>query len=198
MLRGDRSFVPLPQGSSGRGRFHRVSCEAMQPEEAGVHSRSLARVLATAGLILCFLAQPNVAARAVPKQLAMPTEECPDCYIASDLAPADVAGKVPAQERVRNFIKSNRVAVFSKTWCPFCAKAKAALTKEGVKFEALELDEMQLSESQRISATLKQLTGIRTVPVVFVDGKCIGGGDDTAALQRSGELRKLLDAWRPV
>jgi len=188
--------VPLPQGCSSLRCSLTISRQSLQEKEAGVHSHSFARVLATAGLILCFLAQPNVAARAVPRQLAMPTEECSNCYIASDLAPADVAVKEPAQERVRNFIKSNRVAVFSKSWCPFCAKAKAALTKEGVKFEALELDAMQLSESRSISATLKQLTGIRTVPVVFVDGKCIGGGDDTAALQRSGELRKLLDARR--
>lgn len=34
----------------------------------------------------------------------------------------------------------------------------------------------------------------RTVPRVFVGGKFIGGGDDTAKLEASGELKKLLEA----
>ena len=37
-------------------------------------------------------------------------------------------------------------------------------------------------------------TGGRSVPRVFVDSVFIGGGDDTAAKARSGELKQLLTA----
>jgi glutaredoxin len=45
-----------------------------------------------------------------------------------------------------------------------------------------------------IQDALQQITGGRSVPRVFIAGKFIGGGDDTAAKQSSGELLKLLQA----
>jgi glutaredoxin len=45
-----------------------------------------------------------------------------------------------------------------------------------------------------IQDALQQVTGGRSVPRVFISGKFIGGGDDTAAKQASGELLKLLQA----
>lgn len=36
------------------------------------------------------------------------------------------------------------------------------------------------------------MTGTDTVPRVFLDGKCIGGGDDTEKLDKQGELEKKL------
>ena len=39
-------------------------------------------------------------------------------------------------------------------------------------------------------------TGATSVPRVFIGGKFVGGGDDTAALARSGELKRLIDAAR--
>ena len=39
---------------------------------------------------------------------------------------------------------------------------------------------------------MRQLTGAKSVPRVFIDGKCIGGGDETVAAHESGELKELL------
>ena len=39
---------------------------------------------------------------------------------------------------------------------------------------------------------LKKLTGARSAPRVFINGKCIGGGDETMALESSGKLSTLL------
>lgn len=39
---------------------------------------------------------------------------------------------------------------------------------------------------------LLKLTGARSVPRVFIRGKCIGGGDDTVAAQKNGRLEKML------
>jgi glutaredoxin 3 len=45
-----------------------------------------------------------------------------------------------------------------------------------------------------IQDALLEITGGRSVPRVFVDGKFIGGGDDTAAKAANGELKTLLVA----
>lgn len=45
-----------------------------------------------------------------------------------------------------------------------------------------------------IQDALYEVTGARSVPRVFVGGKFIGGGDDTAAKAANGELKQLLVA----
>ena len=39
---------------------------------------------------------------------------------------------------------------------------------------------------------MKKLTGARSVPRVFINGKFVGGGDDVAQKARNGDLAKLL------
>jgi glutaredoxin 3 len=56
---------------------------------------------------------------------------------------------------------------------------------------------MQLDQEEDGSAmqdVLLSITGARTVPRVFINGKCIGGGDETAAAAANGTLQKLLAA----
>ena len=36
---------------------------------------------------------------------------------------------------------------------------------------------------------MKALTGARSVPRVFIDGKCIGGGDETMAAHRNNIIQ---------
>jgi len=62
--------------------------------------------------------------------------------------------------------------------------------RAGATFFALELD--QIPNGQAYQAALTDLTGQRTVPNVWINGKFIGGSDKLAALERSGELAKLL------
>lgn len=53
-----------------------------------------------------------------------------------------------------------------------------------------ELD--KLPEGGEMQDKLYHLTGQRTVPNVFVNGKHLGGNDDTQAAYRSGKLERLL------
>lgn len=39
---------------------------------------------------------------------------------------------------------------------------------------------------------LKEKTGARSVPRIFIGGKSIGGNDDSERLEKSGELQKLM------
>lgn len=80
-----------------------------------------------------------------------------------------------------------KVTVYSKDYCPYCDRAKELLTRKGVAFDAIELQDHP-GEFQK----LKERTGLMTVPQIFIGEKLIGGYTDMAALDRAGELDKLL------
>ena len=40
---------------------------------------------------------------------------------------------------------------------------------------------------------MQQVTGSRTVPRVFIGGECIGGGEETRAADRGGQLLGMLE-----
>uniref|UniRef100_J3LEU4 Glutaredoxin domain-containing protein n=2 Tax=Oryza brachyantha TaxID=4533 RepID=J3LEU4_ORYBR len=85
---------------------------------------------------------------------------------------------------------SNSVVVFSKTYCPFCARVKQLLAQLGASYKAVELDVE--SDGSELQAALANWTGQRTVPCVFIKGKHIGGCDDTMAMHKGGNLVPLL------
>eukprot|EP00195_Chlamydomonas_chlamydogama_P013002 CAMPEP_0202901172 /NCGR_PEP_ID=MMETSP1392-20130828/13764_1 /ASSEMBLY_ACC=CAM_ASM_000868 /TAXON_ID=225041 /ORGANISM="Chlamydomonas chlamydogama, Strain SAG 11-48b" /LENGTH=138 /DNA_ID=CAMNT_0049587689 /DNA_START=47 /DNA_END=463 /DNA_ORIENTATION=+ len=109
------------------------------------------------------------------------------------LAVRPYASKVDgAKQLVDETLKQHKVVVFSKSYCPYCAKAKSALggLLRSDQFYAIEIENR--ADCGEIQDYLQSLTGARSVPRVFIDGKFIGGGDDTARLAQNGELKKLL------
>jgi hypothetical protein len=44
--------------------------------------------------------------------------------------------------KVQSIIDENPVAVFSKSYCPYCNAAKKLLSESGAKFYAIELDQV--------------------------------------------------------
>jgi peptide-methionine (R)-S-oxide reductase len=81
--------------------------------------------------------------------------------------------------------------IFSKTTCPYCARAKEVLESEGLKYLAVELDEMPSEETAAMQDTLAEMTGARTVPRIFMSKQAVGGCDDLVALQQSGGIEKI-------
>jgi len=104
---------------------------------------------------------------------------------------------VATKELVENTINENKIAIFSKSYCPYCAKAKKLLTNlpgvDSEQVKILELDEMG-SEGQDIQAYLADKTGQRTVPNIFINKQHVGGSDDLAKFEKSGELAKAIAA----
>ncbi|KAF2249010.1 glutaredoxin [Trematosphaeria pertusa] len=90
--------------------------------------------------------------------------------------------------KVESIIDENPVAVFSKSYCPYCQQAKQLLSQSGAKFYAIELD--QVDDGSEIQSTLADITGQRTVPNIFIGKKHIGGNSDLQAKRR--DLETLL------
>lgn len=47
-------------------------------------------------------------------------------------------------------------------------------------------------DGEEYQKILEEITGARTVPRVFVNGECLGGGSDVKKMYDSGELAKKL------
>ena len=92
---------------------------------------------------------------------------------------------------VENYINTNPVMVFSKTYCPFCTRTKELLKRGGVPFVIVEMDTMRGGSA--LHSALKKFSGQSSVPNIYIGGKHIGGNDNLQELARSGNLKRQLD-----
>lgn len=79
------------------------------------------------------------------------------------------------------------VQIYVTNYCPYCTRAKALLQRKGVAFQEFDVE----GDSEK-RAWLVKATGQRTVPQIFIDGRSVGGCDDLHALDRAGDLDRLL------
>ena len=89
-------------------------------------------------------------------------------------------------------VSNHKIVIFSKTYCPFCKRAKALFDALNEEYLVIELNEML--EGEAIQAALLERTGQKTVPHVYVGERHLGGYNETKALEESGELAQLLAA----
>lgn len=83
-----------------------------------------------------------------------------------------------------------KVEIYTKAFCPYCARAKALLESKGVDFEEYDIS-MGGPKRQEM---LQRSSGGSTVPQIFIDDRHIGGCDDMVAMDRAGNLDPLLTA----
>jgi glutaredoxin 3 len=81
-----------------------------------------------------------------------------------------------------------QVTMYSTVWCPYCDRARGLLGRKGVPVVEIKVDE---DPAQR-DIMLQRSGGRRTVPQIFVGDRHVGGYDDLYALDKAGELDKLL------
>jgi|TARA_R110001606_G_scaffold86103_2_gene194868 glutaredoxin 3 len=82
----------------------------------------------------------------------------------------------------------SKVEIYTKFTCGFCFRAKALLEGKNVSFEETDISMGGAKREEMIQRS----GGRMTVPQIFIDDRHIGGSDDLAALDRSGELDALL------
>lgn len=86
-----------------------------------------------------------------------------------------------------------RVIVYSQPFCGYCSAAKRLLKEKGAAFTEIDV----MFEAGRRAEMLERSGGRRTVPQIFIDGRHVGGYDDLHALDKSGELDRLLGTPAP-
>lgn len=87
-------------------------------------------------------------------------------------------------------VAAHPVVVFGMAGNPFVKKARRQLDALGIAHH--DIDHGSYVSGWRQRNALKMWTGWPTFPMVFVQGRLIGGADDLARLAASGELKRLL------
>jgi glutaredoxin 3 len=82
------------------------------------------------------------------------------------------------------------VEIYTTPICPYCVRAKALLGKKGVGYKEIDV----AADAAIRDAMIKRAGGRRTVPQIFINGQHVGGSDDLYALDRKGELDRMLGA----
>lgn len=79
------------------------------------------------------------------------------------------------------------IEIYTKEWCPYCAKAKALLKSKGLSYQ-----EVNVTSDEALQQEMVTRSGRRTVPQIFLDGESVGGYDDLANFNATGELDRRL------
>jgi glutaredoxin 3 len=80
-----------------------------------------------------------------------------------------------------------QVTIYTTRWCGYCRSALRLLDQKGVAYV-----NQDVGSDDKTRRWLVDVTGRTTVPQVFINGRSVGGYDDIAALDRRGELDRLL------
>ena len=81
-----------------------------------------------------------------------------------------------------------KVIMYCTEVCPYCVRAEQLLNARGVN----SIDKIRVDLQPELRAAMMEKTGRRTVPQIYIGERHVGGYDDLAALDRAGELVKLL------
>jgi glutaredoxin 3 len=81
------------------------------------------------------------------------------------------------------------VVIYRTPTCGYCFRVHQLLESKGVTFK-----EVDVAGDEGKRRWLFDVTRQRTVPQVFINGKPVGGFDELARLNRSGELDRLLSS----
>ena len=81
-----------------------------------------------------------------------------------------------------------KIEIYTKFMCPYCARAKSLLNSKGAAFEEHDIT---MGGPDR-TVMIERANGRSTVPQIFIGERHIGGSDEQAALDAAGELDALL------
>ena len=81
----------------------------------------------------------------------------------------------------------SKIVIYTTAVCPYCNNAKRLLAEKRLDYTEVRVD----TDPEKMKKMI-ELSGRRTVPQIFINGKPIGGFDDLSALNASGKLDDLL------
>lgn len=80
------------------------------------------------------------------------------------------------------------VEIYTKSYCPYCQRAKELLRIKGMPFVERDITSDPAGERE-----MQARTGRDTVPAIFVDGVLLGGCAELFDLDERDELDPILD-----
>ena len=81
----------------------------------------------------------------------------------------------------------SRIRIYGSDYCGFCVAARRLLAEKGLDFE-----DVPVGGDPALRKKMEEMSGRRTIPQIFIDDRPIGGFDELYALNKSGELDRML------
>ncbi len=79
------------------------------------------------------------------------------------------------------------ITIYGSEACPYCTAARMLLKKKGLTY-----DDILVSRDAGKREEMIARSGNQSVPQIFIGDQSIGGFDELYALERNGELDRLL------
>jgi glutaredoxin 3 len=83
---------------------------------------------------------------------------------------------------------NSSVVLYSTRFCPYCVRAKALLTKKGIEFIDIPVD-----NNVDLRREMMAKSSRHTVPQIWIGEQHVGGCDELFALDKQGKLDYLLE-----
>lgn len=80
------------------------------------------------------------------------------------------------------------IVIYESKWCGYCRAAKRLLASKGWDYESRVVD-----GNAALRQEMTDITGRTSVPQIFFGDQHMGGFDDIAALEQSGDLDKAYE-----
>jgi cysteine synthase A len=87
------------------------------------------------------------------------------------------------------------VVLFALEWCEFCWAVRKLFAQCRIPYRSIDLDSTAYQRDDRggqIRAVLRERSGSKTIPQIFVGGEFIGGAGETFDAFKEGRLQQLL------
>jgi glutaredoxin 3 len=79
------------------------------------------------------------------------------------------------------------VVMYTRSWCPYCERARELLKHKGVAFQEIDIETQAGQREEMI-----RRSGRQSVPQIFIGEHHVGGSDELHALDAAGGLDPLL------
>ncbi len=89
----------------------------------------------------------------------------------------------------------NPVVMFALEWCEFCWSVRKMFAHYGISYRSIDLDSVEYQEENKggnIRAAIRERTGLKTIPQIYIGGRHIGGATELFDAARDGTLQELL------
>ncbi|HSC12398.1 MAG TPA: glutaredoxin domain-containing protein [Rhodanobacteraceae bacterium] len=87
------------------------------------------------------------------------------------------------------------VVLFALEWCEFCWAVRKLFAQCRIPYRSIDLDSTAYQRDDRggqIRAVLRERSGSKTIPQIFIGGEFIGGAGETFDAFKEGRLQQLL------
>lgn len=96
---------------------------------------------------------------------------------------------------VEKIVSRNPVVLFALEWCEFSWSVRKLFAEAGIAYESVDLDSAAWQKDDLgsdLRAALRQITGVPTIPQIFVAGRHLGGATETFDAFNDGSLQGAL------